>query len=306
VYASYGDSTQLIYLRARYYNPVDGRFQSRDTWGGSANSPISFNRWNYGYSNPVTTIDPSGKSPACPLGGEACARQRLFEIVYAENPNNGAVSLVKIFEDSELTNLWGAYAGKTSGRRLEWLLRESKSDAVLPLYFGIAFGSDKCFSEEFRDSNLYPKWGLDPSQSNQVAHFLSAVGITYYGWSIGGLIGHEQHPDGTAENYFSYLTVTDEDYEHFYKAVKYDENGLFSKRDDELWAALHFDDPSLEHGDVDPSRVGNSLQDFRLSLKGYRFARWVKGNRSTQPQSAGKWLRLNLMSLPFTLLRNKR
>jgi hypothetical protein len=50
----------LIYLRARYYNPADGRFQSRDTWGGSYNSPQSLNRWNYTQSNPVNYTDPSG------------------------------------------------------------------------------------------------------------------------------------------------------------------------------------------------------------------------------------------------------
>lgn len=55
-----GDSTELIYLRARFYNPQDGRFQSRDTWAGNYNSPQSLNRWNYTQSNPVNFTDPSG------------------------------------------------------------------------------------------------------------------------------------------------------------------------------------------------------------------------------------------------------
>ena len=50
----------MIYLRARWYHPADGRFQSRDTWGGDANRPMSLNRWNYAQSNPVKFIDPSG------------------------------------------------------------------------------------------------------------------------------------------------------------------------------------------------------------------------------------------------------
>jgi RHS repeat-associated protein len=54
------DGTGLTYLRARYYNPAVGRFMSRDTWGGSANSPMSFNRWNYVDSNPVNAKDPTG------------------------------------------------------------------------------------------------------------------------------------------------------------------------------------------------------------------------------------------------------
>jgi len=50
----------LIYLRARYYNPADGRFQSRDTWSGNANLPMSLNRWNYTQSNPINYSDPTG------------------------------------------------------------------------------------------------------------------------------------------------------------------------------------------------------------------------------------------------------
>lgn len=39
------DANGLIYLRARYYNPADARFISRDTWAGDVNSPLSLNRW---------------------------------------------------------------------------------------------------------------------------------------------------------------------------------------------------------------------------------------------------------------------
>jgi RHS repeat-associated protein len=69
---SYGDSTQLIYLRARFYNPSDGRFQSRDTWSGNVNRPMSMNRWMYVEGNPVNRIDPSGNMvPWCwPSTGE--------------------------------------------------------------------------------------------------------------------------------------------------------------------------------------------------------------------------------------------
>lgn len=54
------DASGLTYLRARYYNPANGRFLSRDTWDGSYNSPQSLNRWNYTQSNPINYTDPSG------------------------------------------------------------------------------------------------------------------------------------------------------------------------------------------------------------------------------------------------------
>jgi RHS repeat-associated protein len=69
--AFYGDSTQLVYLRARWYNPVDGRFQSRDTWSGIDNRPLSLNKWIYVEGNPINLTDPSGMcggsgEPPCP------------------------------------------------------------------------------------------------------------------------------------------------------------------------------------------------------------------------------------------------
>jgi len=53
----------LVYLRARYYDPVDGRFLSRDTWAGDDNRPLSLNRWMYVEGNPIKWGDPSGMIP---------------------------------------------------------------------------------------------------------------------------------------------------------------------------------------------------------------------------------------------------
>lgn len=53
-------NTGMVYLRSRYYAPGTGRFMSRDTWDGSADQPMSFNRWDYTEGNPVNSVDPSG------------------------------------------------------------------------------------------------------------------------------------------------------------------------------------------------------------------------------------------------------
>jgi len=47
-------------LRARYYSPNSGRFFSRDTYDGMANSPITQNHYLYTGSNPIRYTDPSG------------------------------------------------------------------------------------------------------------------------------------------------------------------------------------------------------------------------------------------------------
>ncbi len=46
----YQDSyIELIYLRSRFYSPEAGRFQTRDSWQGDYNRPMSCNMWLYGY-----------------------------------------------------------------------------------------------------------------------------------------------------------------------------------------------------------------------------------------------------------------
>jgi len=54
--------TSLYDLRARYYNPSQGRFLSRDTWQFSLNNPIELNRYGYTANNPINFRDPSGYS----------------------------------------------------------------------------------------------------------------------------------------------------------------------------------------------------------------------------------------------------
>jgi RHS repeat-associated protein len=57
--------TGLINLRARYYEPVLGRFVSRDVLSGRSGFPQSFNRYVYALNNPVRQLDPSGYGVGC-------------------------------------------------------------------------------------------------------------------------------------------------------------------------------------------------------------------------------------------------
>jgi hypothetical protein len=68
----------LLYLCARFYNPATGRFQSRDTWGGDVNKPMSYNTWLYVYANPINLTDPSGHDPWW------CENQSNPELCYAQ------------------------------------------------------------------------------------------------------------------------------------------------------------------------------------------------------------------------------
>lgn len=59
----YNPQTELVYLRARYYNPSDGRFGVEDTYGGNLSNPATLNRYAYVENNPVNKTDPSGYLP---------------------------------------------------------------------------------------------------------------------------------------------------------------------------------------------------------------------------------------------------
>ncbi len=52
--------TGLVYMGARYYDPVEGRFVSRDPVGFDEKNIQSFNRYAYANNNPYRFTDPTG------------------------------------------------------------------------------------------------------------------------------------------------------------------------------------------------------------------------------------------------------
>jgi RHS repeat-associated protein len=55
-------SLDQYYLRARYYDQGVGRFTQQDEWDGKLCTPITLNKYIYGYSDPAKFTDPSGYS----------------------------------------------------------------------------------------------------------------------------------------------------------------------------------------------------------------------------------------------------
>lgn len=56
----YDEETGLLYLRARYYDPMIGRFISVDPYLGRLEEPGTQNRYAYVGNNPLLYVDPSG------------------------------------------------------------------------------------------------------------------------------------------------------------------------------------------------------------------------------------------------------
>jgi len=86
----------LIYMNARYYLPEVGRFISPDSIVPEPGNPQSYNRYAYGFNNPVKYVDPSGHDPLDAAWEEAFFAQhgrapewydrliRLFSIAFPE------------------------------------------------------------------------------------------------------------------------------------------------------------------------------------------------------------------------------
>ena len=59
--AEWTDPTNLIYLRARYYDPATGMFLSKDPLRGFIGLPQTINPYIYSVNNPILYVDPSGQ-----------------------------------------------------------------------------------------------------------------------------------------------------------------------------------------------------------------------------------------------------
>ena len=56
------EETGLYYLRARYYDPSNGRFTQEDSYLGEENSPLTLNLYMYCHGNPLMFRDLSGNA----------------------------------------------------------------------------------------------------------------------------------------------------------------------------------------------------------------------------------------------------
>ncbi|WP_245742771.1 polymorphic toxin-type HINT domain-containing protein [Fontibacillus panacisegetis] len=72
-------STNLQYLRARWYDPSIGRFIGEDTYEGQINNPLSLNLYTYVSNNPLKYVDPSGYRQEWGAGGGGSQKVTFWE-----------------------------------------------------------------------------------------------------------------------------------------------------------------------------------------------------------------------------------
>jgi RHS repeat-associated protein len=161
----YDPDLRLYYLRARYYNPLTGRFVSMDPENGIVTDPRTLHKYLYAGGDPTNRIDPTGRanSIAAP-GGAAGEYAGLLAVLFvatqitannvAHNSSSVASSLHELGEnlscsfhrDACLLSGLAGYNGSVygSGRCLECYEACIKNDGNWPSRASRTSGSVRC------------------------------------------------------------------------------------------------------------------------------------------------------------------
>lgn len=76
--------TDLVYMQARYYDPMAGRFLSVDPIPPAAGNGFNFNSYAYAGNNPILNMDPDGRDP-CQTAVDCAARSKMADEVVSHD-----------------------------------------------------------------------------------------------------------------------------------------------------------------------------------------------------------------------------
>jgi hypothetical protein len=178
---------------------------------------------------------------------------------------------------------------QAASERLETIL-ESTSSILPPGNFTGNFG-ESGFMTELQDGYLYDQyWG---GSTDQVGHFLTAVNGGYnvaqgqlsQDVTLRFFLGHEKIGDQNGP-WQQYGAASDADIDLFLLAVGADAAGNYDLRDEYLMRILG--SGSLA------GRTGNSLEDLRLTLRGWRFGQMIANGKIKTREDAAIWLQENI------------
>jgi len=106
----YDSDLGLYYLRARYYNPLTGRFLSRDPEDGKPIDPKTLHKYLYASGDPLNRVDPSGRDDE---GDYFNANWRIDRAITAA-AEKYTEQVDKLLFCEGITTLWQLYNPKAS------------------------------------------------------------------------------------------------------------------------------------------------------------------------------------------------
>jgi len=291
----------LLYYRARYYDPVLGRFIQPDTVLPDPSDPQGLNRYGYVRNNPLRFTDPTGHC----IPGVDCPEDIRQHKQYGERFENGEWLYTGVFPlegydyykttDAKRTRMIYEYALYLEEQGIggcEALARITEYAAAL--YAPGLENSDKAIRQRALDgfmtsiSDVIVGWsGPGVSAQGLISGYYTSSGYYNRGYT-GGLsrspywIGTSIYPDDFATTFSD--GTRNQPY-HFWFYV----------------ASAYFDSPAVAAGGValhDPPGIndraqGISDQDFNLGMKGVELVCEIAFGKLDIPE-VGNWIRLNL------------
>jgi RHS repeat-associated protein len=174
----YDSDLGLYYLRARYYNPITGRFMSRDPLDGYHFNPKTLHKYLYAGGDPVNAVDPTGREE---LADYAIRISTTLKATVVLNSIACGVGISSSLATGTLLESLGTWQGKTSVAFLAFgcLTMTVEAGKVVQLGFdgaGLA-GCGWGLYQTYEDENAYFE---NPTEAN-----LQVVDADLVG-SIGG------------------------------------------------------------------------------------------------------------------------
>jgi RHS repeat-associated protein len=107
----------MVYMQARYYDPLIGRFMAVDPVGVQTSNPMSFNRYLYANNNPQRYVDPDGQiiETAWDVANIAMGVGSTAANVAAGNYGKAAVDAVGVAVDTLAMLVPGVPGGAGAG-----------------------------------------------------------------------------------------------------------------------------------------------------------------------------------------------
>jgi RHS repeat-associated protein len=130
---------QQYYLRARYYNPLNGRFNRMDPYAGNTHDPQSLHKYLYCHANPINRLDPTGYFSLLSTSVSAVLITVMLSTNYANAPVQGGPEYADATSDMILNLFIGiallpvAIVGGriVSGVKYKYLKWRGKSTTVI-------------------------------------------------------------------------------------------------------------------------------------------------------------------------------
>ena len=164
----------MYYLRARYYQPSNGRFWTLDSFEGPQNDPLSLHKYAYCRGDPVNRSDPSGYSDTISFGAAMSSFSGMVATVaFRAAPIANKITII-LYESISGTTFVGG-AGLLAGGKVAVTVVGGVTKFIDPL---AKAHTEKIALAGFKEAGKYGVWPfkvlkkLVPSGSGLEKHHL--------------------------------------------------------------------------------------------------------------------------------------